>query len=353
MKKIININAGIYLVAIGVFVAKLAINSYYKVHGATTASEIARKSEIASFYVSPAYRSRVESDSLQTEIFSGLVAQKSKRNEYSLGQSGTLRHDESIRALGDSIKAISQRRTQWASRQVDAINSRYAAESSGLTVQWGGLGLIYVFEILSLLFGFLAAKRKASVKFTIPALNADISFKPQFWICTAASFYAEYASCQITKAALMLLVANADLAATYSTAFMILSPTLFAIGGLQLEEKEVEPLKPVIIPKVPNVGRLQPKRQEPVVVSSVKKKAARTYEPHENDPKTYEEAVDLYARDIISAVKGRWNQRRIADEFLGDPKKGSLVNVAIDKRRRAIQEELETRKNGHSVEVAA
>lgn len=347
MKKIININVGIYLVAIGVFVAKLAINSYYKVHGATTASEIARKSEITAFYVSPAYRSRVESDSLQTEIFRGLVAQKSKRNEYSLGQSGTLRHDESIRALGDSIKAISQRRNQWASRQVDAINSRYAAESSGLTVQWGGLGLIYVFEILSLLFGFLAAKRKTSVKITI--LRADISFKPQFWICTAASFYAEYASCQITKAALMLLVANADLAATYSTAFMILSPTLFAIGGLQLEEKEVEALKPAIIPKTPNVERIQSKRYDPAVVSSIKKKSARTYEPHKNDPKTYDEAVDLYARDIISAVKGHWDQRRIAGVFLGDPKKASLVNVAIAARRRAIQQELETRKNGHNV----
>lgn len=356
MKKVFNINTSIYLVAIGVFVAKLAINSYYKVHGATTASEGARKSEIAAFYVSPAYRSRVESDSIETEIFRGLVAQKARRNEYSLGRSGTLRHDESIRALGDSIKAISQRRNDWASRQVDLINSRYASEASGLTVQWGGLGLIYVFEILSLLFGFLAAKRKASVKFNIPALKADFSIKPQFWICTAASFYAEYASCQITKAALILLVADAHLAETYSTAFMILSPTLFAIGGLQLEGEEdvlADQVKSDDA-KVNPDDCVKRRRVEPDVIHSVeKKKMVRTYEPHPNDPKTYDEAVDLYARDVINASKGRWDQRRIAGVFLGDPKKASVVNLAIANRRRELQNGLEQRKNGHTVEVVA
>lgn len=349
MRKISGINIGIYTVAIGVFVAKLAINSYYKVHGASTASESGRKAEIASFYASPAYRERFKSDSLEVEFVRVQFNQKVERNRFSLEANGTLRHTESLAALKDSIGAISRRRSDWESRVIAGINTRYSTEASGFTFKWGGLGLIYVFEIMSILFGFLAAKRKGT--FVVPFLN--ISVNPQFWICTAASFYAEYASCKITEAALILLVANPDLAATYSTAFMILSPVLFAIGGLQLEDAGAVVNESVVERKPTVVDDVKKTKPAPEVVAqkTFTNRVIRKYEPHPNDPRTYEEAVDRYARDLIGPARGGWDQRRIAEVFFGERNKASTVNKDIATRRKAIQAELEQRKNGHTVEV--
>lgn len=345
----------IYVVASSLFIAKLAINSYYKVEGASVSRENDRNKEVIAFYSSRTYTKRVESDSMLKTVLFSMVDQKRARNEISLRTGGTLRHDASIAALADSIRKIDLRLEAWEQKQVVAINSTYEKRGSGITVAWGGLGLIYVFEVLALLFGFLASQRATGVKFTIPKVG-EFNFKVQFWICTAASFYAEFASCQITKKALVLLVGDEDLAQTYSTAFMLLSPTLFAIGGLHIQEQSKQVDTPNARPVAKKEVEFKDERMSVITTparsrlsSRIKKKVPpeRIYEPYDDDPKTYDEAIEKYANGIISRDKGAWSVRRIAVHFLRDVNRTGYTHGLIKDKRL----ELEKHQNNGKLEV--
>lgn len=338
----------IYAVASSLFVAKLAINSYYKIEGASASRESSRKREVGDFYSSRAYMERIQSDSLLKVILFSVAAQKRERNEISLRTGGTLRHDGSISAIADSIRKIDLSREAWAQKEVASINSAYAKSGSGVSIQWGGIGLIYVFEVLALLFGFLAAQRGAGTKFTIPRVG-EFNFRIQFWICTAASFYAEYASCQITLKALVLLVGDDDLAQTYSTAFMLLSPTLFAIGGLYVEDQNKQPEKKEVVKKETpiatqgKVAVISPARSR--LSSRIKKPITpeKQYAPYDDDPTTFDEAIEKYATGVISKEKGAWSVRRIAVHFLRDVNRTGYAHKFIKARREEIAND---RKNG-------
>ena len=217
----------IYVIVGMLFISKLSINSYYKIAGAESALESHKQEEIAAFYASLAYRQRLASDSTRVGFLRREFSQKEQRNARSLETKGVLVHTRSLSSIGDSVKVINQQTQAWAAEQERMIEEKYA-KRAGIAFHWGGIGLIYVFELLALGFGFLAPTRQRSV------IYRGFRVKPAFWVCVGASFYAEYVSCQITKDGLQLLLNNPELAKLYAQAFWILSPMIYVFSGFLL-----------------------------------------------------------------------------------------------------------------------
>lgn len=312
----------IYFTVAVLFLTKLAINSYYKVAGTSHQVEIAMKADVAAFYASPDYRQRVKADSIRIVMIGVEFDQKRQRNQIALGQNGTLRHTTSMTALGDSIAAINARRATWVDSEINSIRSAYAKKAGSYAMQWGGIGLIYAFELMSLLFAAIAANRTTSVIISIRQHTFELKW--QFLICVAASFYAEYASAEITRNALIMLLANEELAATYATAFRFLTPLVFSFAGLEI--KRIDSRKAVAKPAAAPAAAHDRKF---VAAATQKKNSAANAK---NDDSGSNEPPDVNAaiREYVEGTLGK-SQRWIARRYFGGDSHVSQVNAAIAK----------------------
>lgn len=233
--KLTKFQCMIIAVAAGAFISQLSINAYYESHGSSVNLDDQMKREIAAFYKSPEYVSRVMVDSISTKQWSSQIAQKEKRNDKELDATGKIKYDESIRALTDSIRQCLSHRIVWTRAEVLKIEQRYANDKNFWLNRWGGFGLIFVFESLALAFGFIAPRRQKIYNI----FGGD--FRLEFWCAIAASLYAQKTSCVITEKGLALLLGDNEMAWAYSLAFMMLVPFFYWIGGMDIEERDKEP----------------------------------------------------------------------------------------------------------------
>lgn len=313
----------IIVVAVSVFLSQLAINSYYEWNAPANKLADKKKSDIDDFLNSELYRMRADADSVANREFSNSIAELRERNKRELDAKGKLKHVQSIEALTDSIKLTNNLRIAWVQTKVDSISSRYAKAESFWLNRVGGVGLIFVFEFLAVMFGFISSRRQKEY------CILGKTFKLEFWVAITASFFAQIASCIVTQKGLNLFVGDAALAWFYAIAFIVLVPLYYWIGGMDIEEygkpsMAIAPNKPEAITKVTE-------RKESIEFSKTHK-IEETQKEVPAKPASPDEAIDLYAQKKISAENG-WSQRRIANIYFG----GKLTEVNNRIKRREIE----------------
>lgn len=327
-RRITPFSALIVVVAVAAYLSQLSINAYYKIEGTNQNIKREKDDAVKAFYGSPSYVSRYAADTLVIGTLNRLAAQKEIRNAKQLEQNGRLKHDGSILALADSIKTVTMSRESWAKVEISKIESRYRDTQDSKTTKWGGLGLVFVFETLGVMFGFMAAKRQRF--YILPFFKNPV--RAEMWVCLAASFYAQRTSCLITEQALILLVGNADLSASYANAFMFLCPLYFIIGGFQIDESaKVQPMA-TITRRTASVSLSHELTETTQQVPANEIKSV--------EPKNGDEAILLYAKGIIgpdarvmSGTERLWTIRKIACDFFGGESKRTHVHNLIKTAR--------------------
>lgn len=223
----------IVAVAVNVFISQLAINGYYEWSAPAQNLADKKKSDLSDFYQSPVFRDRANADSLAIDQYKNSIAEMRERNRIELSKTGRLKHKGSIDSLTASIVRINNGRLFWAQSRVDSISKRYAAAENFWLSKVGGIGLMFVFEFLAVMFGFLAPRRqKIYSVFGKPC-------RVEFIAAIVASFLAQVASCLITQKGLYLLLGDSTMAWLYSVAFILLVPLYYWIGGMDIEEREM------------------------------------------------------------------------------------------------------------------
>lgn len=224
---------------------------------------------------------------------------------------------ESLQAPTETIKQINKERDVWANAKISNIKNKYDAANKLWLNKWGGFGLVFVFESLALIFGFLAPRRQEIYKIF------GYKIRLEFWGAVLASLYAQRTSCLITEKGLLLLLGDKEMAEAYSLAFMMLVPFFYWIGGMDIEEYGK--------PKIKEPTARVTERTESIEFSK-KHTISETQKEVPIKPENPDEAIDLYAQKKISAENG-WSQRRIAKEYFG----GKLTEVNTRIKRREIE----------------
>lgn len=303
----------IIVVAVGAFASQLVINAYYELRGSLVNLDVMMKNEIDTFYKSQAYTDRYTSDTAAISEWQKELDQKRARNAIELKKPDgrMIYYGESIQAPQDSIKLTNRERQAWLAMETERIRAKYDKAGKSWLNQWGGFGLIFVFESLALVFGFLAPRRQKI--YTI--FGHEIRL--EFWCAIAASLYAQRTSCIITEKGLFLLLGDQHLAETYSLAFMFLTPFFYWVGGMDIEEHG----------KLPVATMKVTERKESIEFSK-KHTISETQQEVPVKPSSPDEAIDLYAQKKIGPPN--WSQRRIANEYFGG--KTTHVNNLIKQR---------------------
>lgn len=223
----------IVAVAVTVFISQLAINGYYEWSAPAQNLADKKKSDLSDFYQSPVFRDRANADSLAISQYRSSITELRQRNQAELATAGRLKHKGSIDSLTAMIVRTNNGRLAWAQARVDSISKRYAAAEGFWLSKVGGIGLMFVFEFLAIMFGFLAPRRQKFYQFC----GRHIRF--EFIAAIVASFLAQVASCLITQKGLYLLLGDNTMSWIYSGAFILLVPLYYWIGGMDIEEREM------------------------------------------------------------------------------------------------------------------
>lgn len=298
-------------VAVSAVISQLLINTYYELNAPEAGQKALLEDKIAKFYVSKVYLDRRHSDSLAIALLARDASIRLQRNENSVENGGQIvTNTNNQNAL---IKEINEKTQAWVDKELAGIRSKYSVGNTGN--RWGGLGLIFVFEFLSVMLGFMAARILMNDAIQPKRLGVFIAIG-----AFALSIYAQTTSCQITEKGLFLLLNDSSMARGYSNAFIVIVPLYFAIGSFDLETKPKNiAVSEIKVEEKPSIDG--PKLKAEVFEhteeeSLTHRKTIRSSKAELTVPIDLNSAVMLYRTGKISQKNG-WSQRRIAREFAG------------------------------------
>ena len=297
-RKLTKFQMLIVFVAVTVFISQLAINGYYEWSAPAQNLADKKKLDLSGFYQSPMFLDRANADSLAISQYKNSIAELRQRNQKELLATGRLKHKESIDSLTALIVRVNNGRLSWAQSRVDSISQRYAAAENFWLSKVGGMGLMFVFEFLAIMFGFLAPRRQK----IYPVFGKP--YRVEFIAAIAASFLAQVASCLITQKGLYLLLGDSTMSWLYSVAFILLVPLYYWIGGMDIEEREMLSAMATVktVEKTESVSRTQTltERTQRVPVAAVAPKK----------PKDWRDACCM-----VVAGQLKWSDRQVVREY--------------------------------------
>lgn len=294
----------IILVAGSAVLSQLIINGYYELNAPKAGRDLLLETKIKEFYESKAYLDRKDSDQKRIAILERDAAVRLKRNENSVDAGGKLVTNAKISS--DSIGAVNRATQFWVQTELTEIKNRYGALDTAGT-QWGGIGLIFVFEFLSIMLGFMAAR------IWFNAAIQNVKFRLLLTLAAAGlSIYAQSTSCQITERGLNLLLNDSAMAESYAWAFIVIVPFYFWLGSLDLETKSLQAPKDVETVTEPMA---QVESQEEILSQSRKLVRTTAEVPVSQvlkkvEPTNYVEACQMKKNGILLM-----SVREIADKF--------------------------------------
>lgn len=300
-------------VAVSAVVAQLIINTYYEVNAPEAAQKALLEDKIKEFYISKAYLDRKASDEKRIALLERDANVRLERNEVSVGSGGRL--VTNTRAQTDSIGAITNATNAWVMSELAEIKAKYGKINS--MSKWGGIGLIYVFEFLTVMLGFMAARVWVNKQIEPNELRVFITL-----VVVSLSFYSQWTSCQITERGLKLLLNDSGMASAYSLAFVIIVPCYFWLGSLDLElyrpESQVITVPKPEIAENSSKAKIETERDEETLTLSRSQTRMKAELPISQIVQKFEEPKpDSWEIACILIKQGRlnWSERDVVRNF--------------------------------------